>query len=124
MNISNSPLNVIQNGDTRQSYYPMNAVPQSPVGPTQVPLSTMSTIGSVTTTLTLASALAIGANMVNVRNGTMSISGAFVNGLVKGTAASLIMSATIPSTPQKVALVAGFLAGAGFLIDSNMQTKK
>ena len=124
MNIPNSPLNVIPNGYTRQSYYPMNAVPQPPVTPTQVPLPAMTTIGTVTSTLTLASAMAIGANMVDVRNGTMSMSGAVLNGLVKGTAASLIMSATLRSTPQAVAIVAGMLAGAGFFIDSKMKKKK
>ena len=87
-------------------------------------MPTKTTIGTVTTTVTLASALAIGANMVDVRNGTMSMSRAVLNGLAKGSAASLIMSATLPSTPQRVALIAGLLAGAGFYIDSNMKTKK
>ncbi len=124
MNIPNSPLNVIPNGDTRQSYYTMNSLQQPPVTPAQVPLPAKTTIGTVTTTVTLASALAIGANMVDVKNGTMSMTGAVLNGLAKGSVASLILSATLRPTPQSVAIVAGMLAGAGFLIDSKMKKKK
>jgi hypothetical protein len=77
---------------------------------------------TVATTLTVASALSIGSNLVEVRRGRMTLPGAVLNGLVKGAAASLILAGTRRTTAPQVVLAAVVLGGAGFLIDSAMKT--
>jgi len=74
------------------------------------------------TTLGLSSAVAIGANWVEVRQGRMTPAHALRNGLAKGAAATLVLRATTRGTVWQVAMAAGLLAGAGFLIDSAMNT--
>lgn len=78
-------------------------------------------MGTITATLTIASAVSIGSNMVDVRNGTMNVSQAIFNGLAKGAAASLVLNATARSTTAQVVMVAGVLVGAGYLIDTAMK---
>jgi hypothetical protein len=80
-----------------------------------------SLVGSVAATLTIASAASIGANMVDVRNGSISLPFAILNGLAKGAAASYILSKTTRSTTGEVLVAAGFLAGAAYLIDAKMK---
>jgi hypothetical protein len=77
---------------------------------------------AIATSLTIASALAIGSNLVDVRRGSMTLPGAVLNGLVKGAAASLILAGTRRTTVGQVVLAAAALAGTGFLIDSTMKT--
>jgi hypothetical protein len=75
------------------------------------------------TTLTIAGAVAVGSNMVDVQNRVMTVPQAVLNGLAKGAAATLILGVTNRSTPLQVVLAAGVLAGAGYLIDSAMKTR-
>ena len=57
--------------------------------------------------------------------GFIALSGiAVLNGVVKGTAATLILNATARSTVLQVAMAVGVLAGAGYLIDSSMKKNK
>jgi len=58
--------------------------------------------------------------MLDVQDGTMTMPQAVLNGVAKGTAATLILNATARSTALQVALAASVLAGAGYLIDSAM----
>ncbi len=83
-----------------------------------------STVGQVSSSLTIASAVAIGSNMVDVRNGGMSLSQAVVNGVVKGAAATLIINNTTRNSTLGVVLAAGVLAGAGYVIDTVMKKSK
>jgi len=71
--------------------------------------------------ITIASAATIGSNMVDVQNGTMSKTQAVVNGLAKGTAASLILSLTDRKSLVGIGMTAAALAGAGYLIDTIMK---
>ncbi len=75
-------------------------------------------------TLSLASAVSIGSNWVDVCNGAMTPAQAILNGFAKGAAATLILRATTRSTPVQIVMAAGVLAGAGFLIDSAMKKSK
>ncbi|MBM9538698.1 hypothetical protein [Desulfobulbus alkaliphilus] len=75
------------------------------------------------TTLTIAGAVAVGSNMVDVQNRVMTVPQAVLNGLAKGAAATLILGVTTRSTPLRTALAAGVLAGAGYLIDSAMKAR-
>lgn len=75
------------------------------------------------TTLTIAGAVAIGSNMVDVQNQVMTVPQALLNGLAKSAAATLILGVTTRSTALQVILAAGVLAGSGYLIDSAMKTK-
>ncbi len=90
--------------------------PVQPVSPT--PLGTP---GEVVTTLTLASAVSIGSNMIEVQRGTMPLSRAVLNGVAKGAAAALIVQATSRSSVFQVALAASVLASAGYAIDTIMK---
>ena len=72
-------------------------------------------------TVTIASAATIGANMVDVQNGTLSKSAAVVNGLAKGAAATVILSLTEKKTLLDIGLTAAALAGAGYMIDRIMK---
>nr|WP_320012562.1 hypothetical protein [uncultured Desulfobulbus sp.] len=74
--------------------------------------------------LSVASAMSIGSNWVDVRRGALTPGQAVVNGLAKGVAATLIIQATSRSTPLQVALAASVLAGAGYLIDSTMKKSR
>ncbi|WP_035239125.1 hypothetical protein [Desulfobacter vibrioformis] len=71
--------------------------------------------------ITIASAATIGSNMVDVQNGTMSKTQAVLNGLAKGTAASLILSLTGRKSLVDIGMTAAALAGAGYLIDTIMK---
>lgn len=100
---------------------PLYSVQPLPVQVAPVPQFTPT--GTAITTLTIASAVTIGSNMVDVQNGSMTIPQAVMNGVVKGTAATLILDSTARKTALQVALAAGILAGAGYLIDSAMKNK-
>lgn len=89
-----------------------------PVQPQGTPFSP---VGTIAATLTIASAASIGSNLIDVRNGSMSLPLALVNGVVKGAAASYILSKTTRSTTTEVLVAAGFLAGAAYFIDSKMK---
>jgi hypothetical protein len=92
------------------------------IPPAQNPAPQPAASAAVATTLTVASALSIGSNLVEVRRGRMTLPGAVLNGLVKGAAASLILAGTRRTTVPQVVLAAVVLGGAGFLIDSTMKT--
>lgn len=81
-------------------------------------------VGLVVTTLVLSSAVAVGSNLVDVRNRSMSLSQAVLNGLSKGAAASLILHAASRRTPLQVAMTTGVLVATGFLVDSAMKKNK
>ena len=92
--------------------------------PVPIDQDKFSTIGYMTATLAIASAAAIGSNMVDVRNGTQSKTQAVANGLAKGAAASLVLSVTPKQTVTDVALTALALAGTGYAIDRVMKRNK
>ena len=98
--------------------------PQQPMQQTVVPAPQFTTVGTLAATLTIASALSIGSNMVDVRNGAMTTGQAVLNGVAKGTAASLIIAETSRSTTLQVVMAAAVLGSAGFLIDTAMKKNK
>jgi len=81
-------------------------------------------VGTLISTLTIASAVSIGSNMFDVQSGSMTIPQALLNGVAKGTAATLILHVTARSTTLQVTLAASILASAGYLIDSAMKKSK
>lgn len=89
--------------------------------PVPIPQDTYSPLEFVALTIVIASAATIGSNMVDVQNGTMSKKRAMANGLVKGTAASLILSLTEKKSLADIGITAAALAGAGYLIDKVMK---
>ncbi len=89
--------------------------------PIPVPQDTYTPLEFATITIVLASAATIGANMVDVQNGTLSKTLAVVNGVAKGTAASLILSLTDKKNVVDIGITASALAGAGYLIDKLMK---
>ncbi len=89
-----------------------------PVKPEPPPLATL---GNVVAALTVASAASIGSNWLDVQRGRMTPANAVVNGLVKGTAATVILNSTVRSTVFQVGVAAGVLAGAAYIIDSVMK---
>ena len=91
------------------------------LAPIPVPQDTYSPLEFAAITITLASAATIGSNMVDVRNGTMTRTKAVVNGIAKGTAASLILSLTDKKSLADIGITAAALAGAGYLIDTIMK---
>ncbi|MGD9824366.1 hypothetical protein, partial [Desulfobacter sp.] len=91
------------------------------LAPIPVPRDTYTPLEFAAITITIASAATIGSNMVDVHNGTMSKAQAVVNGLAKGTAASLILSLTDKKTLVDIGITAAALAGAGYLIDKIMK---
>ena len=72
------------------------------------------------TTILLAGSMAIGANMSDVKQGTMSPGMAVLNGLAKGAASTLIFSAATRLSASSVVLAAGALAATGFAINHFM----
>ncbi len=98
-------------------------LPKNPPPETVYPPQ-FTTTGTIAATLTIASAASIGSNMVDVKNGSMTVGEAVLNGVVKGTAATVILNATARSTTLQVVLAASVLAGAGFVIDSMMKKNK
>nr|WP_321465115.1 hypothetical protein [uncultured Desulfobulbus sp.] len=80
--------------------------------------------GGMVGALTIASAVSIGSNWVDVRNGAMIPAQAVLNGMAKGAAATLILKATSRSTPLQIALAATVLAAAGYMIDATMKKSK
>ncbi|PHR27246.1 MAG: hypothetical protein COA36_09675 [Desulfotalea sp.] len=77
--------------------------------------------GTLAATLVIASAASIGSNLVDVRNGSLTLPLAVVNGVAKGAVASYILAKTTRSTAGEVLIAAGFLAGAAYLIDAKMK---
>ncbi len=73
------------------------------------------------TTFMIASAMSVGANLVDVRQGRRSVSHALINGFAKGAVSTMILSGSKPDSPVKVAGTIGLLAGAGYIIDSIME---
>ncbi len=71
--------------------------------------------------IAVASAASIGSNMVDVRQGRISMTGAISNGVVKGVAVSSILAKSQRTTPLQVAGTVALLAVAGFAIDSVMK---
>ena len=109
----NVPINdirktTIQGPSTSVTSQPVAGYPFSP-------------FGSIAATLTIASAASIGSNLVDVKNGTLSLPLALLNGVAKGAAASYILSKTTRSTTGEILVAAGFLAGAAYLIDAKMK---
>ncbi len=94
------------------------------IRPTTTSAPPFSPAGTVAATLTIASAVSIGSNMVDVRNGAMTIGQAVLNGVVKGTAATVIINSTARSTTLQVGMAAAFLASAGYLVDTLMKKNK
>ncbi|MBL0712381.1 MAG: hypothetical protein JJV98_01660 [Desulfosarcina sp.] len=84
---------------------------------TAVPAQTSISPGTMVSSVLLASAIAIGTNMVDVKRGSMSLGMAMLNGLAKGTTATLILAATNRLSIPSVIVTAGTLAVAGFAID-------
>jgi len=101
------------------NYIPMNN--DHPAPPQVVAAPQFTPAGTLITTLTLASAVSIGSNMLDVQNGSMTIPQALLNGVAKGTAATLILNVTARNTTLQVAMAAGILASAGYLLDSAMK---
>ncbi len=95
----------------------MNKIPVQPGPP-------LTTLGAVAATLTVASAASIGSNWLDVQRGEMTPAAAVVNGLVKGTAATVILNSTARTTALQVGFAAGVLAGAAYIIDSVMKKSK
>jgi hypothetical protein len=91
------------------------------LAPIPVPQDTYTPLEFAAITITIASAATIGSNMVDVHNGTMTRTQAVVNGLVKGSAASLILSLTDKKSLVDIGMTAAALAGAGYLIDKIMK---
>lgn len=89
--------------------------------PVPIPQDAYTPLEFAAVTIAVASAATIGSNMVDVQNGTMSKSRAVVNGLLKGTAASLILSLTDKKSLADIGITAAALAGAGYLIDKAMK---
>jgi len=89
--------------------------------PIPVPQDTYTPFEFAAITITIASAATIGSNMVDVRNGSMSKTKAVVNGLIKGSAASLILSLTDKKSLVDIGITAATLAGAGYVIDNLMK---
>ncbi len=98
---------------------PFFAAPPSLVQP--VSPAPFGTPGEVVTTLTLASAVSIGSNMIEVQRGTMPLSRAVLNGVAKGAVAALVVQATSRSSVFQVALAVSVLASAGYAIDTIMK---
>ncbi len=98
----------------------MHPVPQQVGGVPPHPVPA----GTLLTTLTIASAVSIGSNIVDVQKGSMTVPHAVLNGVVKGTAATLILENTARNTVLQVAFTASVLASAGYLIDSAMKKNK
>jgi len=91
------------------------------LAPVPIPQDTYTPLEFAAVTIAIASAATIGSNMVDVQNGTMSKTRAVVNGLAKGTAASLILSLTDKKSLADIGITAAALAGAGYLIDKVMK---
>ena len=91
------------------------------LAPVPVPQDTYPPLEFAAITVTIASAATIGSNIADVQNGTMSKTQAVVNGLAKGTAASLILSLTDKKSLVDNGITAAALAGAGYLIDKIMK---
>lgn len=98
-------------------------MPLQPVAPGQVALQgePFTIYGNIAAGLTIASAATIGSNLVDVKNGTMTLPQALANGVIKGAAVSYILARTSRSTTTEVLLAAGILAGAGYFIDTQMK---
>ncbi len=100
----------------------ISQVPRSVMfAPIPVPQDTYTPLEFAAITIILASAATIGANMVDVQNGSLTKARAVVNGLAKGTAASLILSLTDKKSVLDIGITASALAGAGYLIDKVMK---
>ncbi|PIE62562.1 MAG: hypothetical protein CSA25_04495 [Desulfobacter postgatei] len=91
------------------------------LAPIPVPQDTYTPLEFAAITICLASAATIGANMVDVQNGTMSKTQAVVNGLAKGAAASVILSLTDKKSLVDIGITAAALAGTGYAIDKLMK---
>jgi len=108
---------------------PVASTPQSMVqvpgpvmlAPVPIPQDTYTPLEFAAVTIAIASAATIGSNMADVQNGTMSITRAVVNGLAKGTAASVILSLSDKKSLTDIGITAVALAGAGYLIDKVMK---
>ena len=99
--------------------------PLQPVGQVaQVSSGQFTQTGTMITTLTIASALSIGSNMVDVKTRRITVPLAILNAAAKGVAATVILNSTARTTPFQVVMVAGILAGTGFLIDTVMKKDK
>nr|WP_319490399.1 hypothetical protein [uncultured Desulfobacter sp.] len=100
----------------------MDQVPGPPMfAPIPIPQDAYTPLEFAAVTIAVASAATIGSNMVDVQNGTMSKPRAVINGLLKGTAASLILSLTDKKSLVDIGITAAALAGAGYLIDKAMK---
>lgn len=121
MNIFN-PVLVPQESVAQPTLLSMVQAP-GPVmlAPVPVPQDTYPPWEFAALTIALASAATIGANVADVQNGTMSKTQAVVNGLAKGTAASVILSLTDKKSLADIGITAAALAGAGYFIDKIMK---
>lgn len=99
------------------SDYRPHVVPLYPESAIFTPVSAT----GVTTTLTIASALSIGSNLVAVGRGDITMPQALLNGVAKGAAATLVLSAFRRTTVMQVVMTVFVLGGAGYLIESAMR---
>ncbi|PIE58685.1 MAG: hypothetical protein CSA33_01925 [Desulfobulbus propionicus] len=95
-----------------------------PVAVQPLPTSPSVSMGVLVSTLAVASAASIGSNMIEVKNGSMTVSRAVANGLLKGAAASTILSRLPRQSPLEIVAACGALGVAGYMIDSIMKESK
>ena len=95
--------------------------PIQAIHPTPIPEENFTSTEFAVATVAVASAATIGANLVDVQKGTMTPKMAVGNAVVKGVAASLILTVTPKRTAMDIALTAVALAGAGYAIDRIMK---
>jgi|GEM_PF-4144799 len=119
------PVSGVQNSVVQPGEPTLLSMVQVPgpvmLAPVPIPQDTYTPLEFAAVTIAIASAATIGSNMVDVQNGTMSKTRAVVNGLAKGTAASLILSLTDKKSLADIGITAAALAGAGYLIDKVMK---
>ena len=104
----------------QNQYY---SIPNPLMGQTAqiVPAVSWTTLAS---TLAVASAASIGSNMTDVRNGSMTVTQAVANGLIKGAAASTILARIPRHTAAEIVIACGALGVAGYMIDSVMKKNR
>ncbi|PIE73634.1 MAG: hypothetical protein CSA20_02180 [Deltaproteobacteria bacterium] len=80
--------------------------------------------GTVAAAVTVAGAVSIGSNILDVQRGIMTPAQAVVNSLAKGATASLVTTQVPRTSAFQVLLAAGLLATAGYTIDSLMKKSR
>ncbi len=96
-------------------------IPIQSIHPTPIPEENFTPTEFAVATIAVASAATIGSNLVEVKKGTMTSKMAITNAVVKGAAASVILTLTPKQTALDIALTAVALAGAGYAVDRIMK---